>query len=197
MGKKLDSIRLLSDLGFNTPEFIVVHDEDSLYVYEQMAVSWPRVSIRTDTKNSNHPLVLGKLPFFPNILAAEAMEKLKGLLSEGLLGIVQKAIDPKDSELGGKYMRVAKDSTEFVEYFLGPGTIRQMESDEVRRHAVHWLHGKVDWETVPKGHGGYIYIFQKVRRQATILRPPFCLEFSKYPYRIGRMKEQIIFWEVC
>ena len=194
MGKKIDSLMRLAGLGFNVPEFELLEARSD--IPKQLFERWEKVSIRTDIRESNTKFLL---PFFPNISPDEAVEKCEQLLEKNLIVIASKGINPEDSRVAGKFM--IAPHIEGIEYYIGPGTIRQMEVDGVQRQ---WFETGPDfmrpypvlgdWPmALNKYYGTLTTMISKVK---TLLPDNVTVEFSIYPYRIGRRREHIIYWEM-
>ena len=84
------------------------------------------------------------------------------------------------------------DKNYFVEYFHGPGTPRDIESkgaDELKVYNRSF--GSPSQGSPPPE------IVRKMAYQASKFKPvsgPYILEFSLYPYPIGRNQTEIVIW---
>lgn len=195
MGKKLNSLIKLASRGFNTPVFEGIMDQDDVKKHEKQFMAWEKVSLRTDTRFAEKHKFL--LPHHPNLTWEAALHIADDILKKDphLIVIASKGINPSRSLIAGKY-NVGMNK-EFIEFYIGPGTIRQMENSEVEMHSVSLDYtksfpiDKVPLEVIP-----FSQTLQKMRFQAKAFQPPFLLEFSIYPDKLGMKSERIIFWEI-
>lgn len=190
MGKKIDSLIKLAGMGFNTPEFEIIRSTEDL---ERFRPFWDTISIRTDLSTPSPAHI--KLPFFPDQSPTMAKEIIGNLLTQGFEVIAARGIDPGRSLAGGKYLKDQGD--EFIEYFMGPGTIRDMESGKVQFQTLDLSYSRVfPLNQCPVELIAYREPLQRMRAQAELLRGGFVLEWSIYSEKIGRRAERIIYWEL-
>lgn len=196
MGKKLNSLIKLASRGFNTPDFEAIYNPDDLKKHEKQFMAWDTVSLRTDTRfEGEHKFML---PHYPNYSWEAALETTKEILKKDpqFIVIASKGINPERSLMAGKY-HVGVNQLEFIEFYIGPGTIRQMENSEVEVQSISLNYvksfpiDKVPLEVIP-----FTQTLQKMRLQGARFMKPYLLEFSIYPGKIGKKSERIIFWEL-
>jgi hypothetical protein len=186
---KGQSIILLQSNGLNTPQCRVFNkpfDWDDMY----HAVDGfdERVSIRTWRKGDFN------CPFFPNLTKPEAKVMVKEIYhtSGELLDeiIMSEGINPQESMRCGRIMDMSlQGSRAFIEYFEGPGTVRELDS----------LHpNKVFREQINGTQETPMWMSTLIRRCYPMFKqfPGCTLEWSHYNQPIGRLQERFIFWEV-
>jgi hypothetical protein len=195
MGYKAESLIKLAGLGFNTPEFELLMDVGELAQHEKEFMAWERVSIRTDYTFRRPGF---KLPFYPNVPWKEAIPMIDQVLRGGhgkYMVIASKGIDPQLSIAGGKYLK--SFDQELIEYFAGPGTIRDLETNKVERREIDLTNHtgfpieKCSIDMIP-----YTNAMQRMRGRAHLIPTPFILEWSLYPNKVGMKSERMIFWEI-
>ena len=195
MGYKSESLIKLAGLGFNTPEFELLMDVGEVAQHEKEFMAWDKVSVRTDYAFRRQGF---KLPFYPNKPWKEALEIITQILRGGsgkYMVIASKGINPEDSIAAGKYLKT--NNVELIEYFVGPGTIRDLETNKVERREIDLTNHvgfpieKWSMDMIPYSHA-----MQRMRGRANLIPPPFILEWSLYPYELGKKSERMIFWEI-
>ena len=106
--------------------------------------------------------------------------------------LCNEAINLQESVCAGNILTL-DDKNYFVEYFHGPGTPRDIESkgaDELKVYTRSF--GSPSQGPPP------LEIVRKMAYQASKFKPvprPYILEFSLYPYPIGRNQTEIVIWE--
>lgn len=186
-------LQQLSDAGFNVADFICFPPNTLLGREEELRVflkKHGRISCRhfhADEKTHFKCPVLYDQTDFETILAfcSEHNKQYYTLCNE--------AINLKDSICAGNIL-VLNEETYFVEYFYGPGTPRDIESkgpDELKTY--NRTMGQLSQGEPPP---------EEIRRMAFNARKfkaldnrAYILEFSLYPYPIGRNQTHIICWE--
>lgn len=196
MGKKLDSLMALKGKKFNVPEFVVVKSYADLAELLDTITEkqWKTISIRADRPLSTNSL--GNLPFHPDQNLFEAIVKINYILrNRDLWVIASRGIDTSKSKIAGKYLQTPIEG--FVEYFLGPGSIRSV----IEEGAVQ--SGKLQHFVVPSPqkptdieHDDWLLVLNMIRRTNLEFKIPFCIEWSIYPEAIGNRNERLILWEV-
>ena len=200
MGAKGDSILKLMSLGLNTPDMLVLRSKGDVSSFFRHGLlhlfhmeGWKKISIRTDNKKGQETYKKWGLPFYPD----KTMGETRKIISEELLDLVEdkidilisKGINPQDSILSGKYLKDV--GGDFLDYVLGPSTGRDIDRDIPKT----W---NVSLEVKPTD----LPPREVVELLATVLglrqnfQTPFVVEFSVYPYPIGKLNRTLIFWEV-
>jgi len=107
--------------------------------------------------------------------------------------LCNEAINLKDSICAGNIL-VLNDQAYFVEYFYGPGTPRDIESkgpDELKTY------GKTVGQPAEgeKPPDEVLRMTLNARKFKALDNKAYILEFSVYPYPIGREQTEVICWE--
>ena len=194
----MDSIRKLMSLGINTPDVMVLACREDVYSFIKSEFNnWEKVSIRTDNKRGKAVYEKWGLPFYPNRSQEKALKilgkELLSLVDDKIDILVAKGINPEESLLSGKYMR---GDVEVVEYIIGPSTVRDVDE----KIPPSW---NVYGETMPHDLSRLqlpinlpYSLFHTVEQTDRGFRTPYILEFSVYPYGVGKLNKPLIFWEV-
>ena len=189
--KKLNSLYKLNSLGFNTPIFIPIYKRSDLIKnIDQIKLLSP-LSIRSD-----HPTKDGIVfPFFPDQSFENALIHIEEILDKGLIAIVQKSVNPKESSIAGKYLKY--ENYGIIEYFIGVGTIREeMEGLNNNLRYVECNDRKILNRFITPDIEPFITdINSQIIRDTWCLISPCCIEWAIYPYEIGMLNKKIIFWE--
>lgn len=107
--------------------------------------------------------------------------------------LCNEAINTRESICAGNIL-IMNEQTVFVEYFYGPGTPRDIETkghDELKIFS-RTLGQPTEGERPPDEVLRLVY---EARRFRPLDNKPYILEFSLYPYPIGRRQTNIICWE--
>lgn len=107
--------------------------------------------------------------------------------------LCNEAIDPLVSVCAGNIL-VFNGTTYFVEYFYGPGTPRDIESkgpDELKTYGKT-IGQPAEGDKPPEE---VLRMVVEARKFKPLENKAYILEFSLYPYPIGRQKTNIICWE--
>lgn len=113
--------------------------------------------------------------------------------NENFYTLCNEAINTKESLCAGNIL-VLNEETYFVEYFYGPGTPRDIESkgyDELKTFSRTVGQG-TEGERPPDAVLRMAFEAKKFR---PLDNKAFILEFSLYPYPIGKNQTHIICWE--
>ena len=113
--------------------------------------------------------------------------------NENYYTLCNEAINLVDSKCAGNIL-VLNEDTYFVEYFYGTGTPRDIESKAPPELKVYSKSGysPADGEKPPAEVLGLI---QKARKFKALANKAYIIEFSVYPYDIGRNETNVICWE--
>ncbi len=191
----LKHIRLqqLHDAGFNIVDFICFPPK-TLAGREQELKDFleahKRISCRHFHDNEKKYF---KCPFLPD---QTDWETILGFCLENnkqFYTLCNEAIDPKESICAGNIL-VFNEETCFVEYFYGPGTPRDIESkgpDELKRYSKAGGE-EAEGEKPPKE---VLNLVLQARQFKALENKPYIVEFSVYPYPIGRKQTKVIVWE--
>jgi len=194
MGSKSASILKLKELGLNTPVVCVLGDDLALTKFIQnIPPDWTRVSIRTDMKS---PYTSWGLPFYPNKDRRETYSILTklGKCLDKIDIIVSKGIDLHDTIMSGKYMRDPVQG-DIIEYVLGPSTVRDIDKGIPNSWKIggKMPHDLLSLQLPVNLHYSLSHTIEQTDRG---FRAPYILEFSVYPYGVGKLHKSLIFWEV-
>jgi len=198
MGSKIGSILKLMSLNLNTPDIIVLSSREEIYNIMKFKFNgWERVSIRTDNKEGKEVYKKWDLPFFPNKLPGEASRilgiELLPLIDEKIDIIVAKGINPGDALMSGKYMR---GDAEVVEYIIGPSTVRDVDKGIPNSWDFYGERMPHDLLHLQLPISFQYSLFHAIEQTDRGFRSPYILEFSVYPYGVGKLDKPLIFWEV-
>lgn len=195
MGRKLSSLIQLAGMGFNTPVFEAIFPGDVLTRFENEFMRWGKVSLRCDTVYPQKYVFM--LPFHPNLPWKEAIKKIPELLKEGNVVIASKGIDPTNSLVAGKWVRVR--GGEYIECFVGPGTVRDMEDGTKSLIQIGFdpYTSEVGENKLPLVMIPYRNLLAQTRLMTRKrMEEPWILEFSIYSEPVGSKNSYIIFWEL-
>ncbi len=106
--------------------------------------------------------------------------------------LCNEAINLQDSICAGNIL-VLDERNYFVEYFNGPGTPRDIESKGADELKIYTRNFGAPTQGTPPPE-----IVRQMAFKASKYRPvkgPYILEFSLYPYPIGRSRSTMIIWE--
>jgi len=186
-------------LNINTPDIHVLPSREAIYGFIKSNYrGWETISIRADVKESKkvHYVSWG-LPFYPNRTQEEALKilgkELLPLVNEQIDIIVAKGINPKEALMAGKYMR---GDVEVLEYIIGPSTVRDIDKGVPPSWNIYgerMPHDLIHLQLPISLHYSLFYTVEQTDRG---FRAPYILEFSVYPYGVGKLNKPLIFWEV-
>ena len=196
MGSKIGSMLKLMSLNINTPDIHVLPSREAVYGFIKSNYrEWKRISIRADVKEGKK--TTWNLPFYPNRTREEALKILgKELLpqvDDKIDIIVAEGINPGDALMAGKYMR---GDTEVLEYIIGPSTVRDIDKGVPNRWEVYGGRMPHDLLHLQLPINLHYSLFYTVEQADRGFRAPYILEFSVYPYGVGKLDKPLIFWEV-
>ena len=201
MGAKGDSILKLMSLGLNTPDMLILRSTKEVNRFIKYGIldlfymeGWERFSIRTDNKKGRALYKKWGLPFHPNKTVGETRDILRRELlhpaDDKMDILVSKAIDPKNSVLSGKYLRSLEE--DFLDYVLGSSTGRDIDKGIPKTWNVS--SEVMPMDLPPEEIRELLQAIQGVVFKN--FQTPFVVEFSVYPYPIGKLNRNLIFWEV-
>jgi len=183
---KMTSLLELARRGLNTPELLLEikqFDTNKLDKWTEFyAKATGRVSIRTQRDGEV------VCPFLPNITIKKAAQQVPSLIRSGYSILCFKAIDPKDSIFCGNFADTGKKYV--VEWIAGPGTCRDLEKARKINHFSIDPTKKISHIQIPQPAGDIIGMLVPTCRNNELI------EWSIYPYKIGQLKDTIIFWEI-
>lgn len=174
---KLDSLFKLHNLGLNTPKLLAVVENSSRLPSNLSE----RVSVRTEKPGASF-----KEPHFPNVLYSEVKKDLHKLLRSGYSIYIFEAINPRECVRKGTVMQHPEGTSFVFEWKDGPGTVRDLE--------------KLVPET--REYPGGIGVPEDLRQPLSAIRTlgtsglGMILEWSIYPYPVGRLQWRDIYWEL-
>ena len=197
MGRKLDSLRRLNELGFNVPEFETVNNQKGLLVLGDVLNKWEKISVRMDVKDSRAKNVI-LMPFKANMDQKEALDFIKNNLRPDMIAIIAKGIDPDDCVAKGRFMRT-ENCHNILECTLGPGTVRDMEKITIRDPNYFRVEERIYIPHFPKEvklTEGYKITLRKMMKDCITKIGLGIVEWSLYPYPIGILNHHLICWEI-
>jgi hypothetical protein len=184
---KMQRIEELFRLGFNVPDYYLVHDKATLReLKEELFQRNERMSIRTYSKTDE--LKEFKCPHYPNWPVSELLEMIDDLQEKYFI-LASPPIDPQKALFAGNVVTPAYGEEDVVfEFITGPGTVRDVEKRGrtmivKRKGEIH-----VDGERQE--------CLELVRNQ--ILKFPTertIIEFSVYSENVGKMQHDTVYWE--
>ena len=107
--------------------------------------------------------------------------------------LCNEAINLVDSECAGNIL-VLNEDTYFVEYFYGSGTPRDVESKAPPELRVYSKSGYSPAEG-EKPPIEVLRLVQEARGFKALANKAYIIEFSVYPYSVGRKQTRVICWE--
>ena len=194
MGRKLDSLRRLSSLGFNAPEH---HIMSHALTYSLDSCPWKKISVRMDIEDSRAKNVI-LMPFKANMDRKEALEFIKENIRPDLIAIIAKGIDPADCIVKGRFMRT-EDCHNILECTLGPGTVRDMEKVAIKDPNYFRIEERIYIPHFPKEvelYNDYKVILRKMMKDCITKVGLGIVEWSIYPYPVGILDYPLICWEI-
>lgn len=190
----LKHVRLqqLYEAGFNIADFVyfppntLVRRQDELRTF---LAKHKRISCRhfheNETRHFKCPVKYDQTDI--DIVLAFCLEH-----NQMFFTLCNEAISLQDSICAGNILTL-DERNYFVEYFHGPGTPRDIETKSAKELFVYTRSfGQPSRGEEPPD------IIKQIAYQASKFRPvqgPYILEFSLYPYLIGRKQEEVIIWE--
>jgi len=184
---KADTLDLLEAHGMNTVDRIVLRKPFTAETLIRKFMTSPHsvISLRSWKKGKH------LCPFYPNQTQDQLLQimnrdwdKLKGMdeiiLSEG--------IDPEESQMAGKILDTEKEY--LIEYFKGPGTVRKLDTITPMSQRFS-KRGKI----LPRESYEWLSLLV-VAKAFFRAYPGTIIEWSRYPYKVGKKKENFIYWEV-
>lgn len=198
MGSKVDSIWKLGSLGLNTPDIRVLRSKEDVYNFiKSNYEGWKKISIRSDNKEGKKIYKKWDLPFLPNRFQQEALKilgkDLLPLVDEKIDIIVADGINPDHALMVGKYLRGDK---EIMEYVIGPSTVRDIDKGVPKSWEIYGERMPSDLSCLQLPTNLQYCLFHAVEQVDRGFRSPYILEFSVYPYGVGKLNKPLIFWEV-
>jgi hypothetical protein len=184
---KADTLDLLEVHGMNTVDRVVLKKpfKPKTLLESITTITHPKISMRTWERGR----VL--CPFYPNQSADDLIQVVgrdwpKIKLVDGI--ILSEGINPDDSKMAGKIMDGETDL--IVEYFEGPGTVRKL--DTITPLTKRFPKKGVIL-TTPFNDWASLYVAAKAFFRSY---PSTIIEWSYYPYKVGKKQENYIYWEV-
>lgn len=208
---KVQTIKLLDEWGFNTPELILnmsQFEENKPVIWEgklaKLSEEEPsqRVSIRTERDGE----VL--CPHYPNISLGDADKRIRDLHKKGYAIYIFRGIDPVDARVKGNiYRAITGTHGEYhCEFTVGPGTVRSLdkEAPEVYYAKIRdSIQGEQEVIVLrnslgvmkPDLMGIFHWLILKYHHEKEKLGTDI-LEWSYYNIPVGKMRDHYIFWEL-
>lgn len=191
---KYDSLEFLKEMGYNTPEFLLITSSKELAKVIDDWGTFNKLSIRSFRPRSN--LTFNE-PFYPNIEMNDVfINIMNGHLRQGYHLIISKGIDPTGTKWKGNIMIYPSFSMRRFDYILecseGYGTVRDLEKDKNIKCFTSILEA-MQATKCPEMSKIYIVakdIFDKLDKK------PIILEWSVYEFPVGIKNKTVIYWEV-
>ena len=181
-------------MGLNIVDFIhFAPGEFNASRAREFFKAYGRVSARTFS-SFEHEVFCGPIKY--EMERFEDVEKFCTQNNRDYHILVNEAIPVKDALITGKIMWL-DDLRYHIDYFLGRGTARDVENrggDLVAVEGVASRHEPLSSDAPT--NTALLALVEKTRQVPEFLgTDSILLEFQIYPYRIGRRKEKLIFWE--
>lgn len=184
---KSGTLDLLESHGMNTVERVVLKKPFVANQLINQLIKFPHDMVSIRSWKSGQVLC----PFYPNRpitqllqIVNDEWDKLKKMDEI----IFAQGINPDQSHMAGKVM---DNETEIhIEYFNGPGTVRKLDTITP---LVKSFPKKGVLLTKPFKDWAPLYIAAKA---FFCSYPHSIIEWSYYPYKIGKLQENYIYWEV-
>lgn len=201
----LKNVRLeqLHAAGFNVADFIcfpphtLFNREHELQELRAFLTKHKRISCRhfhdDETKYFKCPVKYDQTDYKAIWDFCLANNEGKNEAQVAFYTLCNEAINTQESLCAGNIL-VLNDQTFFVEYFEGPGTPRDIETkshDQLKTFSRTM--GEPAEGTRPPDE--VLRMAHEARKFKPLDNKPYILEFSLYPYPIGRQQTNIICWE--
>jgi len=189
---KRERIEYLRMRGFNTPRLIKeIKTPKELIIFESENKG-KKYSIRSQVSNSKKRSEMG--PHFPNVDISLIVSDLFNSLKKGYDLLVYEPIDPKLCERKGNILIDKIKETFLVEFSMGSGTVRSLESEHP--NLIREIKGPLrDWVNKEKNED-FLFAGHPIVKMLAIPFKCFILEFSEYSIPVGIKKMKGIFWEL-
>lgn len=186
--KKSDSLLLLDMLGLNTIDYFITQDEREATHYLAKHLKEKR-SMRTER---GYEFLC---PFYYNLPGEELLPKALQHLKEGYKLIFSNSLDWRDSIAFGSLALVDKGE-DCIEFVHGPGLCRDLEKHK-ERQSINILRGTV-FPFFKQDHALFneLNTLYKKVKNSCYDQIPCIVEWSLYPYLVGKNQENFIFWEL-
>lgn len=184
---KMERIAELSKLGFNVPEYTLIHDATTLDALKrEIFPNYKKMSLRTYSRTDE--LKEFKCPFHPNTSVEDLLKLVDDYVQKYYI-LVSPPIDPAECLWAGNVItpKLFTDDVTF-EYVKGPGTVRDVEKRG--KSLVVGRRGDINID------GQLVTDIMHVRDK--ILRFPreaVIIEWSVYSNRVGKDKDTTVYWE--
>lgn len=184
--KKSESLITLDMLGLNTIDYYITEDKKEATHYLAKHVN-SRRSMRTERGYEF------RCPFYYNLTGEALLPLALKHLDEGYRLIFSPSLDSKDCTAFGT-VALTGEKEDLIEYVEGPGLLRELDSHPGKKLL------RVDAHSVIpiKGEDGppMLNTVYQLAKAHCYDQVPCILEWSRYPYRMGKLEKYFIFWEM-
>lgn len=186
--KKSDSLQMLDILGLNTIDYFITMDKKEATHYLAKHVNEKR-SMRTERGNEF------LCPFYYNLPGEELLPRAMQHIDEGYKLIFSPSLDWKDSVAFGS-IAILLNGDDCIEFVNGPGLCRDLDTHPDKQ-SLSILPGAlvpIAWKDSPIA-APLNGLYQLIRNNCYEMAP--CIvEWSYYPYRVGKLGKHFIMWEL-
>jgi hypothetical protein len=185
--RKSESLAALELLGLNTIDYFITEDPKEATHYLAKHVL-DRRSMRTERGDEF------MCPFYYNLPGESLLPLALKHIGEGYKLIFSPSLDSKDCTAFGT-VALTGELKDWIEYVNGPGLVRELDTHPNK------VSVPVDgFSLIPvKGNGSDVVFLNTVYKLVAEHchdQVPCVLEWSRYPYRVGKLQKYFIFWEL-
>lgn len=188
--RKSESLFLLDSLGLNTIDYFITKDKQEASHYLAKHINKKR-SMRTERGEEF------LCPFYYNQPAEELVSKALKHIDEGYTLLFSPSLDWKDCIAFGA-TALTEDLDDHVDVVFGPGLTRELDTHKDKKSISidlgsisPFLSKGLTFDQTRILHTNY----QKVKLHCSNHRPCI-LEWSLYPYGVGKLEKHFIWWEL-
>lgn len=187
---KGESLDFLSNLGYNTIDYMICRSnmEFNAFIHSRSKEGMPECGFSIRTQRDDQDNLKGfKYPFYLGIKDESKLKEIAfELLEKGYTIIVSKTLEPNDTICKGNAVINRRDNV-LIEYIHGPGTVRQLEEKTPAQENIYIFAN-------PKSPAWLRAIFMFMVNE--IATEDIIVEWSYYPYPVGKKEQKLILWEL-
>lgn len=187
---KVQSLKRLADLGFNTPKLVLELREGSAGEKVEQWLEFygehqGKFSVRTERDGERN------CPHYPNWNITRLAKEIVKDIKNGYKIYVFEPIDPGDCIARGNICHYTGSKGVVVEWIEGPGTVRDLETKKVNNFHCREIEPLKFAVPIEKWrHVAMVYIAQLPELHNWIL------EWSIYDHPVGQLREHEVYWEL-
>lgn len=191
--KKSDSLIKLDSLGMNTIDYFITKDKKEATHYLAKHITGRR-SMRTERGDEF------LCPFYYWYPSEDLLPKALKHIDEGYKLIFSDSLDWKESVAFGS-VALTKELNDHIDLVFGPGLCRDLEAHPKRISIAIPIGTITPFKEVVLENNDINQIrllntIYKLVKDKCLDLAPCVVEFSRYPYPVGKMKKHFIFWEL-